>query len=242
MAVKRISRICPYCGGETKIVNINDIKSLRYVKPEHDHTNDKQVLVCCNYPDCDSYTVFPRRAIEQPGVVADKHLRLLRSRTHDFIDIIGKSGMLSRSNVYKLLSENLNKAEVYSHVRYYDVDDCIKAILFACKYIFENYVNIKSYENLSEKQLHIVHCILDSEFTIHYNNKYTAKDLKNALSCIYDNEDISIFAVSLQYKTCTLKNKNTRSTSVLRIIGNSFTEIIKNFNETLYNKYIEINA
>lgn len=234
MTATRKSLTCPYCGSKTKIISGDEIKALRYI-----NTDGKQVLVCCNYPTCDSYTVFPERSLEQPGIVADKHLRQLRNRTHHFIDIIGITGILNRTDVYEMLSVILDKPEVYSHVRYYDADDCIEAILFACEYIYDNYGKIKSYNELNEKQLHILHCLLDSEFTEHYNSEFTSKDLKNALSCIYNNEDISIFSVSLKHKTCTVRNRNTRATTVFKVTGENLTDLIKDFNKTLYNTYIE---
>ena len=234
MTATRKSLTCPYCGSKTKIVNGDEIKALR-----HKDTDDKQVLVCCNYPTCDSYVMFPKQSPEQPGIVADKHLRQLRSKTHNFIDIISLTGMLSRNDVYEMLSVVLDKPEIYTHVRYCDADDCIEAILIACEYIYDNYGKIKSYSELDEKQLHILHCLLESEFTTHYSGEFTSKDLKNALACIYNNEDISIFSVSVKHKTCTVRNSNTRATTVFKVTGESLVDLIKDFNKRLYTTYIE---
>ena len=132
---KPITTYCPYCGS---------IAVLRPAKDIYNSVDDqnKKLLVCKNYPECDSYIKVDKNGKPQ-GVMANKELRQLRAEAHRYFDEIFKNNILSRKDAYKLLSDKLGIPLNDTHMSTFDEYRC-KVTIKIAKNILHNHPKTKS--------------------------------------------------------------------------------------------------
>jgi len=125
---------CPYCGSIAILRDANDIYS------SNDNEN-KKLLVCKNYPECDAYIKADKYGNPQ-GVMANKELRQLRAEAHRYFDEIFKNKILTRQDAYKLLSDKLGIPLQDTHMSYFNEYRCKLTIKIA-KNILHNHPKTK---------------------------------------------------------------------------------------------------
>lgn len=116
---------CPYCGSIAVLRRADEI----YKNPP-DKMEDRMLLVCKNYPECDSYIKADKDG-NPIGVMANKELRHLRLIAHNYFDEIFKNNILSRSDAYKLLSDKLGTPLKETHISNFDEYRCKVVIKIA---------------------------------------------------------------------------------------------------------------
>ena len=97
---------CRYCGGE--IIEQNNLEVFG---------RDSTMLVCINYPTCDSYGRWD---------VADRALRIKRIETHDLFDVLWKELGHTRTEAYKKLSKFLRVKK--AHIGTMSIEQCDRVI------------------------------------------------------------------------------------------------------------------
>jgi ssDNA-binding Zn-finger/Zn-ribbon topoisomerase 1 len=122
---------CPYCGSIAVLRKANEV----YVNKIED--DDRLLLVCKNYPECDTYIKADENG-NPKGVMANKELRHLRLVAHNYFDEIFRNNILSRSDAYKLLSDKLGIPLQDTHMSNFDEYRCKKTIAIA-KNILQNH-------------------------------------------------------------------------------------------------------
>ena len=100
-------QICPYCSSPTRRTTEVEI----YGK----HFSGRDIIVCKNYPLCDSY-VGCHKSGEPLGRLANKKLREAKINAHDKFDRLWKGKLVTRSQAYKMLSEFLQIPPDYTHI------------------------------------------------------------------------------------------------------------------------------
>lgn len=228
--------ICPYCGSPLEFGECNEISTLNY-KELRTKMLGYRVLKCSNYPKCDAYVVFPYHSLQEPGIVANKFLRLLRQQTHRICDLIWKTGILGREDWYAILSEKLKKSKMNSHIRYFSVYDCIDVIMLALVCLYENFdsVKINRLTALSKDEAAILRVIIKMKITSLKKFDYTKEDIKNIISLIFDDEVRKVHIVNMKRLTCSFfKNHDL---VVYQFSGNTLSECIKSITEQLYNDF-----
>ncbi len=238
MTHKKIPNECPYCKAPLEVCNCDEIKALNY-KELKSQFQDKLVLKCSNYPKCDSYVVFPQTmSASERGVVANKFLRNLRSVTHRICDLIWKTGMVrGRDKLYELLSKQLKINSGKSHIRFYDLFDCIDAILFAFEYINAGFpkINFLCLSKLDEAESDMLRKIVKTEFTVQKKYDFSKNDLETILSIIYNDDVKKVFNVNINRSICSfIKN---REIVVYSYEGTTLHECVKSITVQLYNDF-----
>lgn len=115
--------ICPYCGAKAIL------KDATYVYPHHSQAKKwGKMWVCSNYPDCDSYVGCHKGTTIPLGRLANEKLRSFKSEAHRQFDPIWKSGLMSRKDAYKWLSDMLHIPFDECHIGMFDVKTCQKVI------------------------------------------------------------------------------------------------------------------
>lgn len=229
-----ISSKCPYCGAGTHIDKAKNIKS--FVEPAFEYKN---VLLCDNYPVCDSYVFFNISHDEYPGIVADKHLRYLKMKTHIILDIIWKSDMLAREKIYELIKMRLKYKTPFQHVRYYRVNECIEVMLLCLKYIYKHHIKVRTTDALSDEQKNILKYISESN-VFEKSHDLKNKDIKDILSLIYNDKYTKVFSCSRKFKTVSLIIE--KNMTVYSAEGENLEEFILSFANEYHNKYLENNG
>lgn len=99
---------CPHCGAVMMLRPASEIY--------HDCTSDKKLLVCNNFPRCDTYVgVHPGTDIPL-GVPANGDLRNLRIRAHRKFDLIWKTGIMTRENAYRWFADSFGLRLQDAHI------------------------------------------------------------------------------------------------------------------------------
>lgn len=165
--------------------------------------------------------------------MADIHLRRLRIRTHTIVDILWKTGIMSRKEMYIQMSYKLKIDLDHCHISYFGIDECVEAMLFAIQNIDKCFTYIKTYSELDEQQIRIVKNIVQNECDV-YLKKFTAKDIKNILYCIF--EDImKIKSVNLNVKKiCTISIIFNKELHTMKLPGYSIADYVKSFTNSIY--------
>lgn len=123
---------CPYCGS---IAILRRADEIYLTSPQKD--KDRMLLVCKNYPNCDSYIKADKNG-NPKGVMANKELRHLRLIAHNYFDEIFKNEILTRSDAYKLLADRLGIPLKDAHISNFNEYRCKKVISIA-KEILQNH-------------------------------------------------------------------------------------------------------
>lgn len=127
---------CPYCGS---IAILRRADEIYQVQPKD---KDRMLLVCKNYPECDSYIRVDKNGNPR-GVMANKELRKLRLIAHEYFDEIFKNNILTRSDAYKLLSDKLRIPLSETHMSYFNEYRC-KIVIEVAKEILHNHPKTKN--------------------------------------------------------------------------------------------------
>ena len=114
---------CPYCDSKTKKVTQDVIYGKRF-------GNGNDVIVCVNYPRCDSY-VGTHSDGRPLGRLANYQLRIAKKKAHDSFDRIHKAGFITRSQLYKDLSKALHIPPEYTHIGMFQISTCYKVVEWA---------------------------------------------------------------------------------------------------------------
>ncbi len=77
---------------------------------------------------CDAYVGVHKGTSKPLGILANAELRSWKKRAHFYFDQIWKSKIMTRSQAYKWLSEQLCKDSKETHIGMFDVPDCKKVV------------------------------------------------------------------------------------------------------------------
>lgn len=122
---------CPYCGSIAVLRKAEEIYSVK------SDDENRMLLVCKNYPECDSYIRVDKYGNPR-GVMANKELRRLRLKAHEYFDEIFKNKILTRADAYKLLSDKLRIPLSETHMSNFNEYRC-KIVIELAKEILHNH-------------------------------------------------------------------------------------------------------
>lgn len=108
-------KICPYCGGESILVDSSVIYGKSY-----------GLIYLCS--PCNAYCGVHKGTIVSLGRLANKELREMKKAAHRSFDAIWKGFKKSRSAMYKRLSELMGIPPEQTHIGMFDVDQCKRVI------------------------------------------------------------------------------------------------------------------
>ena len=119
---------CPYCDGKA---HLRDASSIY-----HSFKYKGKMFVCENFPKCDSYVGCHPNTTKPLGRMANKKLRTMKSKAHEYFDPLWKKRVFARkkslsynrTKAYKWLAEQLELPESKCHIGLFDVDMCRKVI------------------------------------------------------------------------------------------------------------------
>lgn len=86
---------CPYCGGTVSYRSAKGIYSEKY--------EDALLLVCNNYPACDSYVKCHNGTHIPMGQLANKTLRDKRRKAHQSFNALFETGIMTKESAYEWL-------------------------------------------------------------------------------------------------------------------------------------------
>ena len=104
---KRPTR-CPYCGAPVRYRSADGIY--------HDNPDGAMLYVCERYPKCDAYVRTHAGTKVPMGTLADGNLRALRIEAHRSFDQLHTSGIMSRDDAYRWLSDMLQSPPSQAHI------------------------------------------------------------------------------------------------------------------------------
>ena len=119
---------CPYCGGKAQLRDASSIY--------HSFKYKGKMFVCENFPKCDSYVGCHPNTTKPLGRMANKKLRIMKSKAHEYFDPLWKKRVFARkkslsynrTKAYQWLAEQLDLPESKCHIGLFDVDMCRKVI------------------------------------------------------------------------------------------------------------------
>ena len=119
---------CPYCGGKAQLRDASSIY--------HSFKYKGKMFVCENFPKCDSYVGCHPNTTKPLGRMANKKLRTMKSKAHEYFDPLWKKRVFARkkslsynrTKAYQWLAEQLDLPESKCHIGLFDVDMCRKVI------------------------------------------------------------------------------------------------------------------
>lgn len=113
---------CPYCGAN---VVLRDASYVYHKAKSKEYGN---VWVCKNYPRCNAYVGCHKGTDIPLGRLANERLRTLKTEAHRQFDPIWKSGLMSRKDAYKWLSDMLDIPLTECHMGMFDIKMCQRVI------------------------------------------------------------------------------------------------------------------
>lgn len=119
---------CPYCGGKAQLRDASSIY--------HSFKYRGKMFVCENFPKCDSYVGCHPNTTKPLGRMANKKLRTMKSKAHEYFDPLWKKRVFARkkslsynrTKAYQWLAEQLDLPESKCHIGLFDVDMCRKVM------------------------------------------------------------------------------------------------------------------
>lgn len=99
--------------------------------------NSAHLYVCSRYPECDSYVTVDENTLQPRGPLADANIRQLRIEAHRMFDRIWKSGIMSRSEAYRWLSDRLCMTRDQAHIGQFSGYWC-QQVIFESKQVLSN--------------------------------------------------------------------------------------------------------
>ncbi len=111
-----LGKICPYCGQDSKLVDSIEVYGTHY----------GDLWMC---KPCDAYVSCHEGTEVAMGRLANKYLREWKKKTHEAFDTIWKKKIMTRTEAYMWLSEELGIPPEYMHIGMLGVDNCKLIIL-----------------------------------------------------------------------------------------------------------------
>ena len=118
-------KICPYCKSSTRVTTQVEVYGMSY--------SGTPVIVCKNYPKCDSYVGTDKKTNNSLGRLSSKELRILKMQAHKVFDILWIAKHFTRNEIYQKLSEELGIPFEYCHIGNFNIQTTMKVIDFAKK-------------------------------------------------------------------------------------------------------------
>ena len=110
---------CLYCQSEAKLVK-GDI-----TYPHRPDLSELNFWLCS---PCDAYVGCHKGTDKTLGRLADKDLRMWKTKAHSSFDPKWKSGKMSRTEAYEWLSKKLKIKVKDCHIGEFDIDQCRKVV------------------------------------------------------------------------------------------------------------------
>lgn len=110
-------KICPYCKGTTKTVSQEFIYGRKFT--------GRAIICCSNFPHCDSF-VGTHDDGTALGRLANNQLRNAKKEAHKYFDKLWHLGLMSRSECYEWLQDELGIPDEYCHIGMFSVKTCEK--------------------------------------------------------------------------------------------------------------------
>ena len=101
---------CPYCGAAVVLRSADGIYRT--------NERDMKLYVCSNYPQCDAYVRVHAGTNKPVGTLANQELRALRKIAHSYFDRLYKTGIMSKQDAYRWLSDLLQAPLSEAHIGY----------------------------------------------------------------------------------------------------------------------------
>ena len=240
MKSKKNTCKCPYCKNSVHYEDAEKFFITKFFPCDSIEEYKGKKVKVCDSPKCDSYVIECNKS---NGVVANRHTRLLRKRTHQFVDILWKTEMVTRKETYILLAKALKCDEAEAHISVYDVIDCVNAMIFVCCYINDNFEKIKTFKNINDEQKAIIDFILRSKPANYFDtNDFSANLLRKTLALFFDDEYKKVWSVNLKHgQSCSFINDKMLVTMDITQ-GNTLSEKIRAVEKKLYNEYAKFNS
>ena len=120
--VKKKRRIlCPNCGSGCHIGSAGEVYSK--IIPG----KIRELLICNNYPKCDSYVAVNRKRGSY-GLPANRKVRRLRRMAHIIQDRLIASGQYTRDELYEIMRKEYRLPSTKAHIRYFDEFMCRRLV------------------------------------------------------------------------------------------------------------------
>ena len=107
---------CPYCGAPMVIRPAAEIY--------RDKTTEGSLLVCTNYPRCDTYARLCPGSNRPLGVPANRELRRIRARAHKAFDAVWQQGYMSRTDAYCWMADFMGLRRQDAHIGQFGAYQC----------------------------------------------------------------------------------------------------------------------
>jgi hypothetical protein len=115
---------CPFCGSATEISPASRVYGSRSKDEEWG-----DVLVCSQFPRCDSFVGCHLRTLIPKGTLANRQLREWRKRAHAVFDQLWKErGRKSRRCAYRELARILEVPADQAHIGWCSIEQCQRII------------------------------------------------------------------------------------------------------------------
>lgn len=126
--MKKVHLTCPKCHSKALLRPASVIFGDKAPDPT------AKYYVCARYPACDCYVSAHRRTHMPMGTLADPALRKKRNQAHQALDRLWRSGLMSRTQAYRLLQLHLGLPPEEAHIAKFSMDRCDQVIAF-CRQI-----------------------------------------------------------------------------------------------------------
>ena len=105
---------CSYCNSKV----IKKDSSIVYGKSYGD------IYICSSFPKCDAYVGVDKKTGKPLGTLANKSLREARRKAHESFDQLWKTGIMSRKEAYRWLSQAMSLSKTESHIALFNIEQC----------------------------------------------------------------------------------------------------------------------
>lgn len=141
---------CNLCGGTVEVVTEKQI----YGKTYSEGKNFYKCVSCASYVGCEGTSKKPL------GTLANKALRLLRIKAHQYLDPLWlfqvhnkvKTRKLARDSCYRWLGKQMGLTSVECHIAKFDEKQC-KQVITICKAVYNKSEKLTNFKNgLNERK------------------------------------------------------------------------------------------
>ena len=121
---------CPYCG------NAAELKTGHHVYPHRPDLAHLKIWAC---DPCDAWVGTHKNSPTHAplGRLANAELRRAKMAAHAAFDPLWKSGQMSRSKAYTLLSQKMGLTKEQTHIGMFDVEQCETVVLLCTPMIIK---------------------------------------------------------------------------------------------------------
>jgi hypothetical protein len=121
---------CPYCG------NAAELKTGYHVYPHRPDLAHLKIWAC---DPCDAWVGTHKNSPTHAplGRLANAELRRAKMAAHAAFDPLWKSGQMSRSKAYTLLSQKMGLTKEQTHIGMFDVEQCETVVLLCTPMIIK---------------------------------------------------------------------------------------------------------